>query len=566
MTTLSISIPTPLQPEKNPNRRFTEWARHEIYTGPNGTGSYVPNQHDLVWDRLTGMYEVASVDMTTGLSILTPINICGVGVGATEEDSLLSIGPGAASEAYVLLVDTSVIPHVVKFDHRFFIPGTEAAYVKIFKSADTSDGGNVISAMFNSAGQMTSENIQLESFYNNTTLKRPMTGYVTEAVGAGELVSVAVYDRDGTRGTIYRMMVSLTNSIRDLNAEFSYVTGIELISDFLSPTDANLLEIPQNMNIDATLIKGRVFWLGKNPSVMPIDGSKFTLHGTKAYIATVPNQEGDLVLTYKLGTNENAYGTTTDGLISRPYRIKTVNADLRYSLKLFATPVWSNNKWSLQWWLYNLDRSIMYDVTDKVSVASGATPYDGNPSNKNIQNLQYAINWNQVAVGNGYHYHVQNLKIKNNAAGSEALSKVGDPAIRSYVTISYTDELPFYGIELSAKVYPNPAQPTRSMLHIGNGIDDLSEWLDAIYYGLAPLHLDSTEYNPPIPTHVRLTCGDFYRVVAIEQAYFPIKDVNIPLSPTPQGKTLTLEFIQQNGLEELELAKGYLTIQHVASV
>ena len=566
MTSLNITIPTPLQPEKNPNRRFSTWARHEVYTGPNGTGAYVPNQHDLVWDRLTGYYEVSSVDMTTGLSILTPINVCNMGLGATEEDSLLSIGPGAASQAFVLLVDTSVVPHVVKFDHRFFIPGSEAAYVKIFKTANISAGGNVISGTFNSVGQMTSENISLESFYNNTSLKRPKTGYLTEAVSAGDLLNVVVYDRDGSRGSIYRMVVSLTNSIRDLNAEFSYVTGIELISEFVSPTDANLLEIPQNMNIDATLIQGRVYHLGKPPTVLPIDGSKFILHGTKAYIATVPNQEGDLVLTYKLGSNENAYGTTTDGLISRPYRVKTVNADLRYTLKLFAVPEWVNNKWRLRWFLYNLDRTIMFDVTDKVAVASGAKAYDGNPSNKNVQNLQMAINWNQVAVGNGYHYHVQNLKVKNNAAGSEPLSKAGDASIRSYVTVSYTDELDHYGVELSAKVYPNPAQPTRSMLHIGNGYDDLSEWLDVIYYGLAPLHLDSAEYEAPKPTHVRLSCGDFYRVVDIEQAYFPIKDVNIPLSPSPQGKTLTLEFIQQNGLEELELAMGYLTIQHVPSL
>ena len=75
MTSLNITIPTPLQPEKNPNRRFSTWARHEVYTGPNGTGAYLPNQHDLVCDRLTGYYEVSSVDMTTGLSILTPINV-----------------------------------------------------------------------------------------------------------------------------------------------------------------------------------------------------------------------------------------------------------------------------------------------------------------------------------------------------------------------------------------------------------------------------------------------------------------------------------------------------------
>lgn len=565
MTTVSISIPTPLQPEKNPNRRFSQWRRDEIYTGPSGTGAYVPNQYDLVWDRVRGMYEVASVDYTTGLSILTPINLCATGIGATEDDSLLSIGPGAASQAYTLLVDTSVVPHVVKFDHRFFIPGSEAAYVKIFRTADISSGGNVISATFNAAGQMTSENIELEQFFNNTTLKRPRTGYLTEAVPAGDLLSVVVYDRDGSRSETYRMVVSLTNSIRDLNAEFTYVTGIELISDFISASDANLLEIPQNMNIDATLIKGRVYHLGKSPSVLPIDGSKFTLHGTQAYIATVPNQEGDLVLTYKLGSNENAYGTTTDGLISKAYRVKTINADLRYSLKLYAVPVWANSKWSLKWYLYNLDRSIMFDVTDKVAVATGSKAYDGTPSNKNVQTLQVAINWQQVAVGNGYHYHVQTLKVKNNAPGSEPLSKAGDGSIRSYVTVSYTDELDFYGRELSAKVYPNPAQPTKSMLDISNGHADLSEFLDAIYYGLAPLHLDSAEFEAPKPSHVRLSCGDFYRVVPIEQVYFPIKDVNIPLSPTPQGKTLTIEFIQQNGLEELELAMGYMTIQHVAS-
>ena len=563
---MTLTIPTPSQPEKNPNRRFSQWAKSEVYTGPSGTGAYVPNPFDLVWDRLTGMYEVASVDYTTGLSILSPINICKTGMGATEEDALLSIGPGAASEAYVLLVDTSVIPHVVKFDHRFFIPGSEAAYVKIFKGTNVTGDGIVISAMFNVAGQMISENIPLESFYNNQTLQRPMTGYLTQAVPSGELVSVVVYDRDGGRYQTYRMVVSLTNSIRDLNAEYSYVTGIELVSDFISPTDANLLEIPQNMNLDATLIRGRVSHLGKPSTVLPIDGSKFVLHGMNSYIATVPNQEGDLVLTYKLGNNENGYGTTSDGLITKAYRIKTTNVDLRYTMKLFAVPMWASNLWTLRWFLYNLDRSMFFDVSDKVMVATGGTAYDGDPSNKNVQELRYAVNWNQVAVGNGYNYHVQTLKVKNNAPGSEPLSLAGDGNIRSYVTIGYSDDLEFFGKELSAKAYPKPSQPSRTNLSLANGYNDLAEWLDAHYYGLLPLHLDAAEIQPPMPTHVRLSCDGFYRVVDIEQIYFPIQDVNIPLAPSPQGKTLTMEFIQQNGLEELELAMGYLTIQHVANL
>ena len=564
----TISNPTPLQPERNPNRRFTEWLRAEVYTGPQGTGSYVPNKYDHVWDRNNGMFEVAEVDINTGLSVLVPINLCKTGMGATEEDALLSIGPGAASEAFVLIVDTSIIPHVANFDHRFFIPGSEAGYVKIFKGAEIQSGSEVISAMFNGAGQMTSENIPLEAFYHGTALKRPRSGFVTQALSAGELVSVVVYNADGSRSSVYRLVVALSNTYRDLNAEWSYVTGIELISDFLSATDANLIEIPQNMNLDATLIRGRVHFMGQASTTFPIDGSKFDLHGMGAFIPSVPNQVGDLVLTYKLGNNENAYGATEDGVITRPYRIKTINADLRYTFKLFAVPVWISNtaRWSMKWYLYNLDRVAMYDVTDKVIVSPGSSAYDGNPNNHALQTVQLSVNWSQVAVGNAYQHFSQTFKIRNNARANEPLSHGGDPLTRSYVTIVYSDELEAYNTALSAKVYPKPGQVNKTNLSISNGYLDLGEWLDAHYYALLPLQINSTEYNPPTPTHVRLSCGNFYRVIGLNEVLQPIEEINVPLSPTPQGKTLQLEFVQQNGLEEMELAMGYLTLEHVVSL
>lgn len=558
---LNITIPTPKQPEKNPNRNWKSWAMKEIYTGPDGTGAWVPNVHDLVWDRNSGWYEVASVDYTTGLSVLIPINMCKTGTGATEDDSLLVAGPGAVSQVYVLMVDTSVTPHVVKFDHRFYIPGTEAAYIKIFKTANISNGGDVISATFDSAGAMISENIALEKFYHGTALQRPRTGYLTEAVEAGELVSVVVYDRDGSKSSVFRMAVSLTNSIRDLNAEFNYVTSIELVSDFISKTDSNIVEIPQNMNIDSTLIKGRVNYLGKPSVVLPIDGSKFTLHGTKAYIPTVPNQVGDLVLSYKMSNNENGYGTTTDGIISRAYRIKTVDVDLRYSLKLFAIPYWSANKWNLRWYLTNLDRSILFDVTDKVSVATGSKAYDGNPTNKTIQNIQVSINWSQVASGNGYHHHVQNLKIKNNVPANELLAKVPNKDLNSYVTISYSDDLGFYNETYSAKVIRSGSNNVK--LDISNGYSDIEVWLDNLYYKLAPLHLDTGEYQAPKPTHVRLSCGDFYRIIPINKVLEQIENVNLSGNGL-QGLTLTMEFIQEAGVSDVELGVGYLILQQSA--
>ena len=84
----------------------------------------------------------------------------------------------------------------------FFIPGSEAGYVKIFKGAEIQSGSEVISAMFNGAGQMTSENIPLEAFYHGTALKRPRSGFVTQALSAGELVSVVVYNADGSRSSV----------------------------------------------------------------------------------------------------------------------------------------------------------------------------------------------------------------------------------------------------------------------------------------------------------------------------------------------------------------------------
>ena len=44
--------------------------KSEIYTGPTGTGRYVPNIEDAVWDWTAGVFRVVDVNITTGLSTL----------------------------------------------------------------------------------------------------------------------------------------------------------------------------------------------------------------------------------------------------------------------------------------------------------------------------------------------------------------------------------------------------------------------------------------------------------------------------------------------------------------
>ena len=49
-------------PNVDPTRRFSTFHISEIYTGPNGTGIWVPNVNDMVIDWDNGIYKVVSVD------------------------------------------------------------------------------------------------------------------------------------------------------------------------------------------------------------------------------------------------------------------------------------------------------------------------------------------------------------------------------------------------------------------------------------------------------------------------------------------------------------------------
>lgn len=559
-----MAIPSPLQPEKNPNRRFSTWRSNEIYTGTNGTGAYVPNLNDLVFGINGGVYLVTEVDYTSGLSILSPTDIFNQAGGASVDDSLLSIGPGYVSEAFTILLDTTVVPHVMSFDHRFYIPGSEASYVKVFKGANISSNGTVISAMFNPAGQKTSENIPLESFNMGTALKRPVSAYSTNAILPGELLSVVVYNSAGVAQTKYRMVASISNAIRNLNAAYSHVTSIELVSDFISLTDNNLIEIPANMNLDATLMRGKVYRVGEAPVVLPIDGSRFMIHGLSAFVASIPGQYADVVLAYKLGSTESAYNTQYGDVLSRSYRVRTIASNNAFAFKLYAVPVWatSPNRWTLQWYLYNLDRDIMIDVTSLVTPATGSQVYDGNPGNQTVQNIQVSFNWQSVAVGNPYYYHTQALSIRNYTAASEILAITGDISQQSHIAIKYSDNIGYYGTQMKAKIFINPSNAGQTNIDVSNGYETVNEWLDEYYFKLMPMNLLESEFDAPKPTHVRVSCGNFFRVIAIEDINQPIVHTGIPISPSPQGKTLLMEYIQRSGAAEIELACGYMILEH----
>lgn len=145
-------------------RRFSVWHIREIYTGPTGTGIFVPNVDDMVMDWNSGVYRVAAVDhYRTNLSYLVKVNLNALGGGIDDGDIAVVTGPGANSNSFRVYINTEVTPHTMAIDSRVIWNGAANAYVKVFKGTDTSETtGVVISAMVSTNGNITSENIPLD--------------------------------------------------------------------------------------------------------------------------------------------------------------------------------------------------------------------------------------------------------------------------------------------------------------------------------------------------------------------------------------------------------------------
>ncbi|MCP5940243.1 hypothetical protein NL351_30475, partial [Klebsiella pneumoniae] len=64
--------------------------------------------------------------------------------------------------------------------------------------------------------------------------------------------------------------------------------------------------------------------------------------------------------------------------MTEKYRTMAVAADGAFTVKLFCYPVWIDeiSGYRLEWYLYNLNRSVVYKVTDKVQVTPNTLAFD----------------------------------------------------------------------------------------------------------------------------------------------------------------------------------------------
>lgn len=547
-----------IAPIYNPYDRWQVWNMNEIYMGTIGQGKFVPKIDDVVFEidgNTIIRYIVRDINPTTMVAVLqqeSPVQADPL----TPEDIIFGVGVSTPSETYRVYIDKSVNPYTLTVDARNKVYGSMTNYCKIFKGVDTSNGGQVISRMYDTNNNFLGENIPLELVaYDNITnhsIKVVAPAYTNADLQDGELVTAVVYNDQGGVVSRRQMLAVNTAFIRSPDASKKYVTSISLQSPFLSSTNDRLIEYPINVPLNGLNLTGRVTYSDGSYKEYPVDGTRFSIFGFDGYLATIVGQRINLVLKYNLQPNELSYDLTTSNpaQISVEYQAVTLNVDGSYNLKLFGYPVWIDdvNGYRLEWFLYNLDRNIKYNVTPYVVINTDYRPF--NPTLYGVvQRLNVSINIQNANGAFKSYIHAQVIDIVLNKRGVERPNNW---------TVGYSpDQLPRYGVDTFATAYYINTNQWRVRLDCEAA--DYATWLDRVYTRTEPLFDNSTEVGPVEPNWFSLTIG-------ATTTEYPISQWSneFIFNGTIQNNiTVYVRFFKRTNETDLELAMAGMILYYV---
>ena len=549
------TVITPPDLDRNLDRGWTYFHIKDIYT-PDGTGRFVPNVGDKVFDPTVGDLLVISVDYTTGISVRQPWSPPAQGHDS-EEDILLGSGPGTISESFRIWLNPSTIPHTLSFDSRLFAHGSAPSYVKVFRGNDISEAGQVVSAYYDQNQNYLGQDIPLEvvgrNQITNIAIKTPKTGYTHYDLVDGEQVTAVVYDDAGGPRSRHNLLIHRSAVVRKPSDADKYIVNISIESPFLSPSDPQTIQFPINMPVQNLNLIGVVTYSDGTVRRLPIDGSKFALHGLNEFVATVEDQTVPLVLSYALSPGEYSYITnpSVDDHISVMYKARTTAMDGAYSIKLFVTPVWVDrlNGYRLEYYLYNLLRDTYYNVTNNVQMATESSAFDPILYGT-VQTLAVAVNLKSVDPRFTNYRHVQTFRL--------ALMAEGNDQTQTNWWLAYTPgQDPVYGEDIRADAH---------MVNAGNynvtidcGCSNLAEWLDKVYWPTQPLVDPKTEAKAPEPNFVKIVSAGYSVEMPVESWDQTLTLTQVP----PEGQPIYLHFMRRGYNNDLQLGMAGLITHRV---
>ncbi len=532
-----------------------EWkqrALHQIWMGQEANGRYVANKYDYIEDVMgaTGSFIVTDVDPTTLIPTLKQRKGSTL-VGLSDNDVILGVGPGTQSDTYRVYIDKRVRPFRLTPDQRYTVKGEWNQSAKIFRGAISRGDMKVISAFFDTSGNLLGEDIPLVLVdkEDNIAVKQVQPCYTLEDLPDNEPVTVVVYLADGTVSSQRVMLAQNSSFIARPGSSKKYITKITLKSFFLSKTDPNLINFPINVPVQALGLLGVVQYSNGDTLEMPVDGTKFRLEGLESYLATIPGQSLKLTLIYNLSPDEVSYNAQVGEVpfLEQQYTAKTITADGQYSVKLFGYPVWIDNihGYRMEWFLYNLDRQQVFKCTPWVKFNANTPAFD--PINYGVkQALSVSVNLKDVNPAFNTYIHTQTIDI--------SLMGPGTARTTNWTIAFDPGQDPQYGKNNAAKTTFIDA--STYSVKIDQGEVDIALWLKRMYRLTKPLYDTARETQAPDPTHFSIVSGD-------SSATFPIASWNSTLTvgfPLNANGTMYLKFFKRTVDNDIQLAVAGLPI------
>jgi hypothetical protein len=544
-----------VSPVYNPSSRWQVWNMNELYLGVTGEGKYIPKVgdevHEVIGDAIT-RFVVVSIHPETLVPSFHQENNNLVTSPFTDDDLLMGVGPGTQSDTYRVYLDRSVAPYRLAVDARLKVGGSMCASCKLFKGANVFNDGIVISGVYNPNGQLISENVPLElvafETLTNHAIKVVSPCHTTADLVNGELVTAVFYDTLGFVVSKRQLLVENTAFIRSTDANRRYVVGITLETPFLSAVGSRVIQYPLNVPLNALNLVGLVNYNDGSFTRLAVDGTRFSVAGLDAYASTIVGQKSKLVLKYALGANEVAYGAYvgSETHISEVYDIVTTNVNGSYAVQLYAYPVWVDavSGYRLEWFLYNLDRNVSYNVTPQVRINPARGVYDAKAYGAK-QTLSVSVNLKDVNGTYKSFVHVQYVDILLNKPGSERPNLDNIPNWNVSVVSGQT--LPY-----GAGVYATYFRLTANLwkVKLDANTTDQAMWLEKVYLPTAALFDTYRETRAPTPTHFSLTASGI-------TSEYALSDWNTELTLNQSlvdNSTVYLKFFQRTPDTDLQLS------------
>ena len=521
-------------PIYEPNSPWRQLNIKFVYFGTVGDKKYIANVDDLLHDLETGeVWKVVELDpfyvpklIPYFISVSTTTNVI---------DKFISVGPAPLSSTFMMYIDKNTIPYECNIDRRYYINSVDAAYCKVFTGSVLTGGENVISCVYDQAGNLITNNVELELVNmpngQNFATKTMKSFFTNFDLVDNDQVSVVIYNANGVVVSKKTFMVENSSFIRDTDINTEYVSHISLKSPFISNANPKVLEIRKNTPISSLELIGVVYYNSGRTRELPVDNTKFSLRGLESFIATIEGQTVPVVLTYTLSSTEVVYGSdkSTDKFLVEPYKIVVRNQLPVYVLKLLCFPVWINavSGYRLEWFMINHARDKIYSATHAVNINPNSQPF--NPILYGVsQELSVSVYLDQISSQLAHYKHVQVCSVT-------LLSPAIDGNLDTYwITTTNPGQLDPYGRKAVAR--SKFINQNLYELDVSCGEDNEEDWLKRTYYRTYPVFDLDIETGPVRPNlfSISLNGGEdiypiqeFNRVFKYNQEITPNTNVYI---------------------------------------